>query len=677
MVVVAALIVWQAVGVYGQNSQIAESDADSLYNTTLLPDFVISANGKHEIVPSQTLNGEELERMSALSVSDALRYFSGMQVKDYGGIGGLKTVNVRSMGSQHVGVFFDGIQIGNAQNGTVDLGRFSLDNMEMISLYNGQKSDVFQTAKDFASASAVYFATRRPVFEDGKAHNVRFKIKTGSFDLFNSSALWEAKLNEMLSSSANVEVMNTSGKYRFTYARNSYDTTEVRQNGDVFMVRGELSLFGRIKNGDWQTKAYIYGSTRGVPGSISKNDYETSLLNESRQTDRNFFVQASLRQDITKFYSYKVNAKYANDFMHYWVPRETTLNYTNSRYWQQELYGSLSNMFTVTRFWSINAAADLQWSKLNARGSDAFNEHFIKPRRLTFLGALATSLRLRKLSVQGSVLYTHVNDTSAKGVKTAGNRNIFTPTGIISYTPWDNIDLSFRAFYKRIFRLPTFNDLYYEALGNRSLKPEYTTQYNVGAEYTKVMREGFLRSLNASVDFYYNEVKDKIIAMPGKNLLEWMMLNLGYVEIRGVDVAVNTLMSFGEMFVNSRLTYTYQKAQNFTDEENYINTAYGDQIPYTPWHSGSLILSFRYRTWDLNYSFIYTGERYALDNNTAENYLQPWYTHDLSLYKTFNLRNVKLKAGVEVNNIFNQQYEVIVMYPMPGTNFKINLTLVL
>lgn len=86
-----------------------------------------------------------------------------MQIKDYGGIGGLKTVNIRSMGSQHVGVFYDGIQIGNAQNGTVDLGKFSLDNMELVSVYNGQKSDIFQSARDFASASAVYMVTRRPV----------------------------------------------------------------------------------------------------------------------------------------------------------------------------------------------------------------------------------------------------------------------------------------------------------------------------------------------------------------------------------------------------------------------------------------------------------------------------------------------------------------------------------
>ncbi len=118
-----------------------------------------------DVVPAQVLAGDELRRLSVVSVADAIRYFSGAQIKDYGGIGGLKTVNVRSMGTQHVGVFYDGVQLGNAQNGQIDLGRFSMDNMEAISLYNGQKSNIFQSAKDYASAAAVYMTSRRPLFE--------------------------------------------------------------------------------------------------------------------------------------------------------------------------------------------------------------------------------------------------------------------------------------------------------------------------------------------------------------------------------------------------------------------------------------------------------------------------------------------------------------------------------
>lgn len=39
------------------------------------------------------------------SVADAMRFFRGVQDKDYGESGGLKTVNVRSMDSPYVEVF--------------------------------------------------------------------------------------------------------------------------------------------------------------------------------------------------------------------------------------------------------------------------------------------------------------------------------------------------------------------------------------------------------------------------------------------------------------------------------------------------------------------------------------------------------------------------------------------
>lgn len=110
----------------------AQSKLDSLQQ---LEEVIVTArNYQKEVIPVQQLSGKELQRLNSHNIADALRYFSGIQIKDYGGVGGLKTVNIRSMGTNHVGVFYDGIELGNAQNGTVDLGRFSLDNMESVTL---------------------------------------------------------------------------------------------------------------------------------------------------------------------------------------------------------------------------------------------------------------------------------------------------------------------------------------------------------------------------------------------------------------------------------------------------------------------------------------------------------------------------------------------------------------
>ena len=108
-----------------------------------LNEVVVTARINKEVIPVQSLSGDKLEKLAAHSVADAIRYFSGVQIKDYGGIGGLKTVNIRSMGTNHVGVFYDGIELGNAQNGVIDLGRFSLDNMEAVTLYKREFEIIF------------------------------------------------------------------------------------------------------------------------------------------------------------------------------------------------------------------------------------------------------------------------------------------------------------------------------------------------------------------------------------------------------------------------------------------------------------------------------------------------------------------------------------------------------
>lgn len=639
----------------------AQSKLDSLQQ---LEEVIVTArNYQKEVIPVQQLSGKELQRLNSHNIADALRYFSGIQIKDYGGVGGLKTVNIRSMGTNHVGVFYDGIELGNAQNGTVDLGRFSLDNMESVTLYNGQKSAIFQPAKDFGSAGSIYLQSRTPQFKGEKRHNVKAAFKTGSFGLVNPSFLWEHRLSQNVSSSLSAEYMYTTGKYKFTYrVKNGYDTTAVRQNGDVNAVRIEGGLFGKFKGGYWRMKGYFYRSERGYPGAIVRNKF----THEDRQWDTNTFFQGSMKKDFSPCYSLLLNVKYAYDYLHYLADpnRDESLMYTNNHYYQHEVYTSTANRITLFPWWSLNFSADYQFNLLNADLKD-----FAYPRRHSFLFAGATAFDFNKLKMQASLLSTVVHDEATRlAHKAADSKVKWTPTAILSYRPFAPIDFNLRAFYKRIFRMPTLNDLYYTFIGNTDLEPEYTNQYNIGFTYSKDFTHTWLKRIEIQTDFYYNEVENKIIATPTSNFFRWTMINLGKVEIRGVDVAVQTEWQLGrELFLNGRVNYTYQKAQDFTNPEDEF---YGGQIPYIPWHSGSANLNASFRRWEANYSFIYTGERYSSSANIPVNYQLPWYTSDCSIAYRHPLRKGNLKATLEVNNLLNQQYEVVACYPMPGINFR-------
>ena len=656
------------VAMFNSNAFAQADDGNELFLDSIMSiqEVSVVATKRAEIIRPQTLGGIELERLNSRSVADALRYFSGVQLKDYGGIGGIKTVNIRSMGTNHVGVFYNGIQLGNAQNGQVDLGRYSLDNIEQISLYNGQKSNIFQSAKDFASSSAIYIYTKRPTFEAGRNYNVSVQMKTGSFGLVNPSVIWNQRLGNNVSMSANAEYTRANGRYKFRYQRMlpdgrvAYDTTATRKNGDVEALRTEIGFYGNINGGHWNLNGYFYTSERGIPGAVVNNVFRRG----ERQWDKSAFGQGAFTKKISDFYSLKLNAKFAWDYSRYLRDDPKEL-YLNNHYYQKEAYLSIANLFAITDWWSASAAADLQWNTMDADLAD-----FAYPTRWTQLAAIATSVNFKHFALQASLLgtFTQESTRSRKTYTASPNRHELSPALFVNYRPFDDNWLEIYGFYKKIFRLPTFNDLYYTEIGNAKLEPEYTRQYNIGVSVNRPLDHSFFDFVSIKADAYYNTVKNKIIAYPTGKQFRWTMINLGRVRIAGLELSGDLAAHIGRVGMRLHTQYTFQRARDYTDPGD---TFYGDQIPYIPRHSVSVSYNANYRGWDFNYSFIYTGERYNEQENTRYNYEPPWYTHDMSLSKDFNMGPVKLRLAGELNNVFNQAYEVIHNYPMPGRNFRI------
>lgn len=615
-----------------------------------------------ETIPSQTLGGEELKKLNSLSVADALRYFSGLQLKDYGGVGGIKTVNIRSMGTNHLGIFYDGIELGNAQNGQIDLGQFSLDNVEEISLYNGQRSAIFQPASDFGNAGSVYIRTKAPRFIMGRRYNLLVMAKYGSSDTFRFSSLWEQKLSDHISSSLSTGVLTSSGRYKFRYRRVTedntvaYDTTAVRHNGDIWAFRIEENVRGGIADGYWNVKAYTYHSERGIPGAIVNNVWRRG----ERQWDHNTFGQAVFQKSFGDKFSTKALAKYAYYVTRYVNNDETQIHVDNT-YRQQEMYFSTSNVYEILSKWSVSMSYDFKWNKLNANMVD-----FAFPHRYSNFVSLATALTLSRIQAQASLVEQVVKDHVKYGASSS-SRSTLTPAFFVNVYPFESKLLAVRAFAKKSFRMPTFNDLYYADMGNSKLNPESALQYDLGFVLNKDWKQGIVDHFRLQVDGYYNTVHDKIVAYPKGQQFRWTMLNLGKVHIKGVDAMAEVgLEPAKDWKVTARLQYTYQDARDVTDP----NTSYyKDQIPYIPWHSGSAILGLSWREWDLSYSFIYSGERYSQQENILYNHLQPWYTHDMSV--VYHAR--RWSARLDVNNIFSQDYDVILNYPMPKRNYMLTL----
>jgi outer membrane cobalamin receptor len=621
--------------------------------------------------PLQILSTKQIEKLNALQVSDAVKFFSGVSVKDYGGIGGLKTVSVRSLGAAHTAVSYDGITLTDCQTGQIDIGRFSLDNVDMLSLNNGQSDNIFQPARVFASSSVLNIRTLTPKFIGNKLLNGKVSLKAGSFGLLNPAFSIQQKINNRLSTTLSGEWLSASGEYPYvlqqSYLGNGNATREIRKNSDVQNLRAEAGLYANFsENESGYLKAYFYNSERGLPGGTIL--YNEGAFTSQRLWDNTFFTQAHYQKDFSKIVSLQLNAKYHHGFIHYIdTVVLNSVGYEESRFKQNEYYASAAVLYKAFQNLSFSLSTD---GSVNTMFADfenvAMTESFAQPIRYSLLTAVAAKYVSNNLLATASLLSTLVAE-STKTVEIADSRNRLSPYLSIMYKPFDKSDFRFRTFYKNTFRLPTFNDLYYARIGNGALRPETTNQFNLGVTYS-FSPVKWLPLVSVTADFYQNNVTDKIVAMPTKNLFKWTMVNVGKVKINGLDLTAETTIRANKKiaFVLGG-TYTYQRA---LDVSTPGSNTYEHQIPYTPRVSGSGKLAVETPWIDVAYSLLWSGKRYALFQNYAENRLPGYADHSISASRSFKWKEKLISVNLEVLNLLNENYAIVKWFPMPGRSVR-------
>lgn len=616
-------------------------------------------------VPVQQLNAQELQRISSISVADAVKHLAGTIVKDYGGIGGLKTVSVRSLGANQTGVLYNGIMVGDALGGQIDLGKFSLDNVDELQLYISAPAGILQTARAYSSAAILSIRTNAALLNEGSSL-LKAKVKAGSFGFINPALSYKVRTGRLFQTGIDAEYIQADGRYKYQ----SYDDPNVkvkRINTDMKSFRAEYNAAFIISDSNRiNVTAYYYDSRRGLPGAVILYNPASN----QRLDDRNFFTQAAWQNYISKKSRLLISAKYSNDVKGYLDPSyPNAVHFLANDFHQQEKYISGAYSYKALPALTFSLAGDYFNSTL--RRTDQFAAGFALPVRNTYLGNLGGQFKKERLEVSGNLLYTNLKEEVKTGP--SGRKiNELTPALSASVQPIADLPLRVRAFYKNIFRAPTFIDLYYTNIGNVNLRPEYAKQYNLGLTYT-THATGFLKEVTATADGYINEVKDRILAVPRQNLFQWTMLNVGNTRIHGADAGIYlALKEFKHINISSRIAYTYQQALDLSDAASPL---YKKQLPYTPEHSGSVMVNADCKRISFSYNIVMSSYRYRLGEQIPENVVQGWAAHDLSLqYSLPEGNNISWKVTGELNNMYNTQYEIIKYYPMPGISYRIGIT---
>ena len=646
------------------------ADANDTIRTGRIDEVVVTAERSRktnifETIPVQSLSGNDIRQLGLQNIADAVKRMAGTNVKDYGGIGGMKTVSVRNLGAQHTAVSYDGITVSNTQAGQIDIGRFSLDNVGMLSMAIGQGSDIMQTARHYASAALLAIETERPVLDKGDSR-LRLALKGGSWGQLNPSVRWWCQAGENTMTTLDADYMRADGRYPFVLRNGKEKSNEKRNNSDIEQWHGEANVLHKFGDGgSLDTKAYFYHSQRGVPGSVV-------LYNDNskeRLWDENFFLQTAYKRHIARQWKLAIRAKYTHSWNKY---EDTNAKYTNGKKTevnrQDEYYTSATLGWKPTSWLEMALAEDVAVNKLRTTVNGSPN-----PLRTTSLTALVSKAKYGRMTIEGNIVMTYATESLTESekyaIKKPEDRKKLSPSLSFSYRLLPDEALYVRAMTKSTFRLPTFNDLYYLQIGNTSLRPENAHEYGAGMTWNS-RPIGPLRYVALTIDAYYNDVTDKIVAFPSTYI--WKMVNFGKAEIKGIDATMGTEVDIAKGYsivVNGSLTW--QEAKDKTEG----NATYGSQLPYTPKVSGGLSVMLLTPWVNVGYSATGQGKRYSMAQNTREYQLDGYMEHSLSLSRDFLLGDNMLRLQLTVNNITDKQYEIIKYYPMPGRSVTASATL--
>ena len=630
----------------------------------------------------QTITETMLQNIPAKDIGDVIKHMAGANVRDYGGIGGIKTVSVRSLGAAHTSVYYDGLPVTDCNTGQTNIGRFSKENMMYMQLYSGSPSDIFHPARQWASASTLVIRTQTPYFHGNKKMNLDASLQCGSFHSIQPFLHLENRLGEHLSSSISGEYNYSKGDYPFTYRNHTLSVSDRRKNSEVENCRLEGNLFYHNKWREAQAKIFYYRSMQQLPGAIV---YYNPVCHQ-QMNENNFFAQIHYqnnylgRNDRCRSpWKFQNNSKFNYSDLQYIDPDYlNAAHYLENNYRQWEYY--LSNALTYElRAFGLNLSNDLS---INYMESDL--PDFVPPTRFTSQTALAARYQER-VGWTGNVALLHNYFADYNTAETTQQTQKFSPSVNIGWgsNPVRLFKWGFRGSYKNIFRMPSFSELFYRLFGTANLKPEDVQEFNIGISM-QGYKARYKTFVHFDADAFHNIVSNKIVAVPSQNLFVWTMINYGKVHVTGCEAKLHTRYNPEPLLeFSGDLTYTFQQALNMTDPDS---KSYRQQIPYTPRHSGNAIIGCLYHRTQLSYSLLYVGERFTQGQNVEENRLAPYWDHGLSLTHTFRFPSDKkapttaskqvvlLKVHLEAMNLADKNYEVIRNYPMPGRQFQAKIS---
>lgn len=580
------------------------------------------------------------EKDFSLVLTDVLKKSAILNIKDYGGLGDIKTISLRGANSQQTSISIDGIPLNSSNTTSINLANFPIDLFSSAEIVKSGSSVIYGSG---SMGGCINFVTKR----NSEYEKIYTKLSYGSFD----TKLFELgfSLNKLkIPLNFSMNYLKTNGEFNFifnnfgekidtTRKNNQYNSINLIANYNIIFENSTLSIID-----------FFNLSEKGLPGAVligKLEDSKTRFSESSNTFLANYFWKIDTLNSLTIKEFCKISNSTLTNFL---FQSNANFNVISYNYMQNKIiteYSSENRLF----FFKIRNEINYDGLTGNISNNDSINGIY------RFQTSLSSNF-FKQISFGQYLISTNLGiryDYFAHPIDYAFSYILGSEIST------ENSNWKIFLNHSKNYRVPNFYELYYLNYGNINLKPETSYSYNIGGHKSFLFNK-------ISCNLFYMNILNQILSVP-KNPIMWSAQNFGKVENYGFDFEIKS--NIVDEILNLGVSYTRQK----TIDKSKNSISYNMSLPYIPEEKFALNLDFHINDLTLNSIFNYNSFVYTLPDNSINSVIPSNYNLDLSFNYLIKFTTIEFLTQFSVKNLTNEQLQKIINYPLPGRNYLFSL----
>jgi vitamin B12 transporter len=575
-----------------------------------------------------------LDSSSSLLQSQSLSYILSLQpslfIKSYGN-GMLSTLSIRGSSSTHTALLWNGININLPTVGQTDFSLIALSTADHISITYGGSSALIGSD---GIGGSINISSPIPK-EWNKSTELNIGQSIGSFkNLY--SYLHFSSIRKKTNHSIKAYRSYCENQFPFKNITKPGSPIEKQQNADFYQYGYTEDFHFKITN---RQLISIHAWATYMNRAIQPSMFNNTITNE-KQEDTNIRGLLSYQYESSIGYL-TCKMAYLYDWITYSNPLIGRFIYQTHRLTgtaEQDIKKFKKTAFKIGGIFNhVKGIADEYSKSITELRYDIYLSTEYKPSE-----RLQLSMTLRQ---------PFVNNSSLPLIPSIG----------ADYCLFQkyNYSLHSKSTLSKSYRLPTLNERYWTPGGNPDIKPEESIGYETG--FT-IQKSSSMIEHQVELSHYNYTIKNWILWIP--YAFYFKSENIEKVQNYGFEFLYNLSYNLKNIKLQSNASYSYTRT--FYIEQNNEKK----QLPYIPFHSGTIHHSISYKQTKLHINCSFSGYR----NISTHSKLTPIQLIDLGVEKKINLKKEwHLYLSFYIKNILNKTYQPYEYKSIPGINYNLHI----